>query len=35
MNDKQLMKARDEIMATQKIVRKIQDRGSDAMLGHH
>lgn len=32
MNNKQLMKARDEIMATQKIVRKIQDRGSDAML---
>lgn len=32
MNNKQLMNARDEIMATQKIVRKIQDRGSDAML---
>lgn len=32
MNDKQLMKARNEIMATQKIVRKIRARGSDAML---
>lgn len=32
MNDKQLMKARNDIMATQKIVRKIRDRGSDAML---
>lgn len=32
MNDKQLMKARNDIMATQKIIRKIRDRGSDAML---
>lgn len=32
MNDKQLMKARNDIMATQKIVRKIRARGSDAML---